>query len=59
MNIIFRGIPPEEKQVRLECKNCSTVFEIFRKEGGILQYRNGSLLTHVCPVCNRDVYVNI
>jgi hypothetical protein len=56
MEIIKQGKPPEEKQYRVECRNCESVIGFKRKEAeAVFDPRDGDYLKIVCPVCKATI----
>ncbi len=57
MKIISKGRKPEEKEYRVTCDDCDTVFEFKKREAQyVSDQRDGDALKIKCPVCNRMVW---
>lgn len=60
MEILFKGIPPSEKDYTGECYYCKTRVRFKAKEGKTTyDQRDGNFITVLCPVCSRPINVNL
>ena len=52
VKVISKGIPPEEKPIRLICDHCKSELEFLMKEAKIhYDQRDGNFFSIECPVC--------
>jgi len=58
--IIKTGVIPEEREIRMTCNNCKTVFDAQRQEFEmILPRRAGAVKYEIaCPLCNIACYAD-
>lgn len=56
MEILKRGIVPEQIRYVSSCSHCKTEVAFMQCEGKITyDQRDGNFITVECPVCNRDI----
>lgn len=56
VNIIERGLKPSDREYRVTCRVCDTVFEFFGYEANYHQdERDSDFYTICCPVCDSTV----
>lgn len=56
VEIVRRGILPEEKVHEATCGNCYTVFRFKQGEAHVTgDQRDGDYMTIACPLCNKTV----
>jgi hypothetical protein len=58
VEIIKRGVKPEEKEYQVICYTCKTEFKFKQKEGKVHHDpRDGNYVSIPCPVCANIVSV--
>lgn len=61
MEILKRGIIPENIEIQFKCSNCKSELKASRKDAIKETYdqRDGNYATFNCPVCNKQIHVNV
>jgi hypothetical protein len=60
MEILHRGILPEEKIYTAACMNCMTQVRFEQREGRITRERHrGDFVIVTCPVCGKSIYCEL
>lgn len=58
VEILYRGLPPQEREYTYTCPNCATRFRFKRSEAKyISDQRDGDTLEIPCPVCPKPCWV--
>lgn len=57
MYIIKHGKPPNKRPIRIECRECDTIFEFTRDEARFEpDFRDGNSLVINCPICSHTIW---
>lgn len=60
IEIISRGVPDSEKLAEFSCGDCRTTMRAKKSDGDyIFDQRDGDAIKFKCPVCKRDIWVNV
>jgi hypothetical protein len=57
IEILKRGINPEELTRVCKCSKCSSILRVPRKNTVYSCHRNGGIWEWICPVCNTFNYI--
>lgn len=59
MEVLFRGVPPQERQYRGTCLNCQSVVQFKQSEGTYRRCEYNDYCYDVtCPVCKKTISVD-
>lgn len=60
IEIIKRGLLPDQRTYTVECHYCTTIFKCQRSDGKLYyDQRDGDYFEITCPLCKHTVYVSV
>jgi hypothetical protein len=58
MEIISRGVHPNEREYQTQCSKCYTTFKFKQSEGRVeYDQRDGDAVVAECPACGKECWV--